>query len=103
MPTFVFIVLMSLLQYLIYNSVGRNDLFTFKSFLNSILLCENSVGYVWTMKVYFMNFVLIQLLGPILKKLNNVRHYLLLISMFLLLYFWCLYIYYDNFSHSYLS
>lgn len=102
-PTFMFIILMSLLQFIVYMSVGRSDLFTINNFINSLLLCENSVGYVWIMKVYFMNFVLILLLGPIIKKIKYIWQYIFLILVFILLYFGCLNLYYNEPSHSYLS
>lgn len=102
-PTGIFIVLMTIFQFVIYRIAGRNELLTLKTVINSFLLCENSIGYVWIMKVYFINFVMTPFLMVLAKKLKYIWQYILFVSMWVLIYIGCLTCYDVNIQHSYLT
>ena len=71
LPTSIYIVLMSFFQFIIYKVAGRSELLNVKTIINSFLLCENSIGYVWIMKVYFVNFLMSPLFVILIKKLST--------------------------------
>lgn len=100
-PTSVFIVMMSIFQFIIYKVAGRNDLLTIKTVLNSFLLCEDSIGYVWIMKVYFVNFAMAPLLVTLVKKIKHIWEYVMLLSISFFSYWGCLSLYNVNIQHSY--
>ena len=101
-PTGIFIVLMTIVQFITYRIVGRNELLTLKTVINSFLLCENSIGYVWIMKVYFINFVIAPFLIVLAKKMKYIWQYILTVSIWVLIYIGCLNCYDVNIQHSYL-
>ncbi len=83
-PTIIFIIVMGIIQFFVYKFAGRNELLTFDKILNSFLLCENSIGYVWIIKVYLVNFIM----SPFLIKIIKVIKYTWLYTIVLLiLYF----------------
>ena len=102
-PTGVFIVGMSIFQFVIYKIAGRNDLLTTKTVLNSFLLCENSIGYVWIMKVYFVNFAMTPLLIMLVKKIKHIWQYLMLVLIYFFTYLVCLNCYNVSIQHSYIT
>lgn len=102
-PTFIFILLMTLFQFVIYSYAGRNDLLTIETIINSFLLCEDSVGYVWIMKVYFFNFAISPLLLRIIKRLNSSLKYAFNFIIMFSIYLFLLNFYFNNSTNSYLA
>lgn len=70
-PTYIFIISFSLVLFIGYRLMGRPELFGIKQLINSLLLCEDSVGYVWIMKVYFINALLAPYFVYMQKQSNN--------------------------------
>lgn len=103
LPTSIYIVLMSFFQFIIYKVAGRSELLNAKTIINSFLLCENSIGYVWIMKVYFINFAMAPLFVILIKKIKHVWQYLIIIPVWFFLYITCLNCYRVNADHSYIT
>lgn len=103
LPTSIYIVLMSFFQFIIYKVAGRSELLNVKTIINSFLLCENSIGYVWIMKVYFVNFLMSPLFVILIKKIKHIWQYLILISVWFFVYICCLNFYGVNAEHSYIA
>lgn len=101
-PTLVFIMLMTSMQFIVYTVVSRRDLLTIQNIINSFLLCEDSIGYVWIIKVYFVNFMLSPVIILILRKIKYMWQYLLLLFVGFGFYSLCEIIY-SQYSNSYIS
>ncbi len=102
-PTGIFVVLMTIFQFIAYRIAGRYELLTLKTVINSFLLCENSIGYVWIMKVYFVNFAIAPFLIVLAKKLKYIWQYVLFVLIWMLIYIGCLVCYNINSQHSYVD
>ena len=102
-PTYVFVVGFSLFLYVGYRLVGRGELFGVKQIINSFLLCEDSVGYVWIMKVYLVNALLAPAVVWLLSKLKSVVHFIAMLIIEISLYLLFLWIYQTWLSGSYFA
>lgn len=102
-PTGVFIGLMTFSQFVTYRIAGRSELLTLKTVINSFLLCENSIGYVWIMKVYFINFAMAPFLIVVAKKMKHIWQYVVFVLIWVMIYIACQTCYDVDITHSYLS
>lgn len=98
LPTYIFIVFFSVILFCGYRILGRADLFGLKQFCNSLLLCENSVGYVWIMKVYFVNALINPLIVRFQKTLKNSKQFIVILGIQYFVYFIIVYFY--NYTHA---
>ena len=101
-PTFLFIIIMFCTQLIIYNVARRRDLISLSKVINSFLLCENSLGYVWIMKVYIVNYLFYPLRIIVLKKFKYMWQYIITISCLFAAYMECVHKYNSINSESYL-
>lgn len=92
-PTYFFIISFSLVLFIGYRLMGREELFGVKQMFNSLLLCEDSVGYVWIMKVYFINALLAPLFVYLQKKTKNSIYFFLQLIIQFVFYELIIYVY----------
>ena len=67
LPTYSTITVVLLITFIACCFLNRPQLFSLRNVLNSYLLCEDSIGYIWIIKVYLVN----ALIAPLLKKIND--------------------------------
>ncbi|HFI0085412.1 TPA: acyltransferase [Streptococcus suis] len=85
LPTYLFVVAFGILSFIAYRVAGKPELFGLRQIVNSFLLCEDSVGYIWIMKVYFINALITPMLLRVLSKIKNWQ-YSVLIAVEILTY-----------------
>jgi len=103
LPTYVFITVFSLIEFVVYRIAKRPELFGLHQIINSYLLCENSVGYIWIMKIYILNFVVAPFAFLIIKKANSLIKTVLLLLGETLIYVTCYLLYQRVIPHNYIT
>lgn len=102
-PTYVFIITYSVVLFFLYCLVGRLDLFPPKQWINSFLMCEDSIGYVWIVKVYFINALLGPICNKIISRFKNNVSFILFISIEIIVYTCVKGLYINYISESYIG
>lgn len=96
-------VIYSVIQFVAYKVAGRAELFGMRQIINSLLLCEDSVGYVWIMKVYFLNFLLLPLMYNISDRMKTFWKKILTVAVLIVAYLFLLLCYKTIIPHNYYS
>lgn len=85
-PTYIFVFVFSIFLFVGYRILGKDELFGLREIINSFLLCEHSVGYVWVIKVFLINTLLFPFIAEYINKIGNSFIYIVLFSLEFMLY-----------------
>lgn len=101
-PTIIFSVCMIIFQWGVYTRVGRLDLLSLKTIVNTFLLCEDSIGYVWVIKIFLINFLCMPLIYYIVKRWKGLFYHIVILLGSCILYVILFLVYKKFLSENYL-
>lgn len=88
-PTYLTITFIFLISYIVCSILNRPQLYSIITIVNSYLLTDNGIGYIWITKVYLLIALVSPLLSKIVRTIKNDLCFFVVSAFIYAIYYFC--------------